>query len=248
MQFTWSDIFDNFGIKVVSATDKSRSAYVLNAAQLGAVEAAGLAPAAARPAPGFKLNLLFDAMPQVEASFYMSNRSSAAAREPEPRMGHAFISSWAEVGDEIVVGNIGRKLYAAKISSTVGQDLGPVLAKARGANRNTIIRKGKAARGKPKRTTRTVRDFVRDPYVVAAARIRAERCCEMPDCETRLFTQEDGTAFLEVHHIVLLSEGGVDELLNAAALCPMCHRELHHGKRRLTKRARLRAAILAKPF
>lgn len=82
--------------------------------------------------------------------------------------------------------------------------------------------------------TATIRDFIRDPYVVAAARIRAGQCCEMPACETRLFTQEDGTVFLEVHHIVPLSEGGVDELLNAAALCPMCHRELHHGKRRLT--------------
>lgn len=53
--------------------------------------------------------------------------------------------------------------------------------------------------------------------------------------------------FLEVHHVVPLADGGVDELGNAAALCPMCHRELHFGRDRLKKRGKLAATIAAKP-
>jgi 5-methylcytosine-specific restriction protein A len=35
--------------------------------------------------------------------------------------------------------------------------------------------------------------------------------------------------FLEVHHIIPLSEGGTDDLKNTAALCPNCHRAVHYA-------------------
>ncbi|MEE7094460.1 HNH endonuclease, partial [Escherichia coli O10] len=41
--------------------------------------------------------------------------------------------------------------------------------------------------------------------------------------------QEDGTPFLEVHHIEWLSKGGEDSVENAIALCPNCHRQAHYG-------------------
>jgi 5-methylcytosine-specific restriction endonuclease McrA len=68
----------------------------------------------------------------------------------------------------------------------------------------------------------------------------------MPQCSSQLFNRQDGRPYLEVHHVVPLSEGGDDTLENAAALCPSCHRELHYGKLRLQKRAILKSEISRK--
>ena len=37
----------------------------------------------------------------------------------------------------------------------------------------------------------------------------------------------DNLAILEVHHIVPLKDGGINELENLALLCPNCHAMLH---------------------
>lgn len=42
------------------------------------------------------------------------------------------------------------------------------------------------------------------------------------------FLDKYGNPFLEVHHIEFLSQGGKDELDNMVALCPNCHRKVHH--------------------
>jgi predicted HNH restriction endonuclease len=68
----------------------------------------------------------------------------------------------------------------------------------------------------------------------------------MPNCKSQLFYRDDNTPYLEVHHVMPLGEGGDDTLENAAALCPLCHRELHFGKLRLQKRAVLRREISRK--
>jgi predicted HNH restriction endonuclease len=173
----------------------------------------------------------------------MSERSDEADRTPEARMGQEFISAWANQGDVIVIGNIGKKLYAAKMREASPQEIGEVLAKAGRSKSQNIIAKALKAKGKPKRIVRKQTDFVRDPHVVAAALIRAGGKCEGPGCTSKLFKREDGSTFLEVHHVVPLSEDGFDELANAAALCPMCHRELHFGKSRLSKRVSLANAV-----
>ncbi|MBT7455033.1 MAG: HNH endonuclease [Gemmatimonadetes bacterium] len=54
----------------------------------------------------------------------------------------------------------------------------------------------------------------------------------MPDCGATPFRTDDGRPYLEVHHILPLSEGGEDGMLNVAALCPNCHRAQHHADRR----------------
>jgi 5-methylcytosine-specific restriction endonuclease McrA len=43
------------------------------------------------------------------------------------------------------------------------------------------------------------------------------------------FRGVDGQPFLEVHHVRRLSDGGTDTVFNTVALCPNCHRQLHHG-------------------
>ena len=51
-------------------------------------------------------------------------------------------------------------------------------------------------------------------------------CCKKPSP----FTKDNGDAYLEVHHLKQLADGGSDTTTNAIAICPNCHRELHFGK------------------
>ena len=57
---------------------------------------------------------------------------------------------------------------------------------------------------------------------------RAEGACE--GCETPApFLRPDGRPYLEPHHIRRLADGGPDHPRWVAALCPNCHRRIHHA-------------------
>jgi len=82
--------------------------------------------------------------------------------------------------------------------------------------------------------------FVRDPALRAKALQRAKGLCEY--CGALGFRMENGTVFLETHHVVPLFEGGIDAESNIAAICPNHHREAHHGMRA----TEIRQALLSK--
>ncbi|MDA8632146.1 HNH endonuclease [Verrucomicrobiales bacterium] len=81
---------------------------------------------------------------------------------------------------------------------------------------------------KPKKVNQSSESYERDASVVAFVENRANGICELC-CEPAPFNRLDGSPFLEVHHIVPLSEEGPDTVDNAAALCPNCHRACHYG-------------------
>ncbi|MCH9853563.1 MAG: HNH endonuclease [Alphaproteobacteria bacterium] len=71
----------------------------------------------------------------------------------------------------------------------------------------------------------------RDPKVSAYVKQRADGTCEC--CHHAApFQKLDGELFLEIHHMKPLAQGGSDTVANAIAICPNCHRELHHGAKR----------------
>lgn len=247
MAFEWSAIFDNFGTKRVTKTDKKKSAYVLNEAQRDALAVAGIFPSEGKTKKTVRIEILFDSeVPSLRASYYNSLRTGSG-RTPEARMGQGLIR-WAKIGDEIIIGTKGNRIIAVKAGTLpeTASDIGRTLA--RNGDRKKILKKARRAAGKPARKVRKVQDFVRNPYVVAAALLRSDGACEMPACTRRLFRRDDGSTFLEVHHITPLAEDGDDTIDNAAALCPACHRELHFGARRAKKRAVIAAHIAAKPL
>jgi len=247
MASDWSIIFDAFGSKRVSRTDKNKCAYVLNEAQKSALTAAGLTPSGVGPKRIIDVEILFDpSVSSIRASYYNSLRKGSG-RTPETRMGQGLIQ-WAEVGDEIIIGRNGNRILALKANALPAGvfDRGRGFAKA--GDRKRVFQKAKLASGKPAKKLRQVQDFVRDPWVVAAALLRANGMCEMPNCKHMLFRRDDGSPFLEVHHIQPLAENGDDSIDNAAALCPSCHRELHFGKKRSHMRAALRSHISVKPL
>ncbi|MDX1572894.1 MAG: HNH endonuclease signature motif containing protein [Methylophaga sp.] len=94
----------------------------------------------------------------------------------------------------------------------------------------------------PTKVQTTVTEFTRDPTVVAWVLAEAAGICE--GCgKVAPFSREDGSPFLEVHHVLRLADGGEDTTNNAVALCPNCHRELHYGVKKQDLASKIRRNI-----
>lgn len=89
---------------------------------------------------------------------------------------------------------------------------------------------------KPTSTTISSAAYIRDPSIKAWVLQQADGRCEFCECPAP-FLKEDGQPYLEVHHVTPLSEGGSDRVSNAVALCPNCHRRMHHSQKKLELRA-----------
>lgn len=89
----------------------------------------------------------------------------------------------------------------------------------------------------PERRAVSGQAFVRSPEVRARVLSRANGRCEW--CETPGFATSDGGIYLETHHIIPLSENGLDRVSNVVALCANHHREAHHGKNKAVMRETL---------
>lgn len=83
---------------------------------------------------------------------------------------------------------------------------------------------------KPKRASSSHTVYVRDPEVRAWVRNEAEGHCE--GCGEPAPFQKLDLPYLEVHHVKPLAEKGSDQITNAVALCPNCHRRCHHSSDR----------------
>ena len=77
---------------------------------------------------------------------------------------------------------------------------------------------------------RRSREYLRSPHVRAWTLRHARGRCELCGLLAP-FTNSEGMPYLEVHHIVSLANTGTDTVDNCVALCPNCHREVHHGQR-----------------
>ncbi|MEX5667075.1 HNH endonuclease signature motif containing protein [Pseudomonas neuropathica] len=90
---------------------------------------------------------------------------------------------------------------------------------------------------KPKKASSTRTVYVRDPEVRAWVRNEAEGHCE--GCGDPAPFQMHDLPFLEVHHVKPLADKGSDQVSNAVALCPNCHRRCHHSNDRVAFTASL---------
>ncbi|HAS8628763.1 TPA: hypothetical protein I7793_06235 [Vibrio vulnificus] len=98
---------------------------------------------------------------------------------------------------------------------------------------------------RPSTTNSPSSNFSRDPAVKAWVLHRANgvcECCHKP----APFMTTSGRPYLEVHHLIRLIDNGPDTPENCAALCPNCHRKLHHSPERDTLTGELREKVLEK--
>lgn len=86
--------------------------------------------------------------------------------------------------------------------------------------------------------------YARSLDVVSWALRRARGICELCECAGP-FIGASGHPFLEVHHVIPLSDGGPDVVQNVAALCPNCHRACHLAPDRLLLASQLKARLLS---
>lgn len=104
------------------------------------------------------------------------------------------------------------------------------LSKRVGALLNGEIHKPYGAL-KPNKISIQSKVYARSPAVVAYILQESKGSCEA--CfQSAPFISDAGKPFLEVHHIVPLSDGGPDIPENCVALCPNCHRAMHYALNR----------------
>jgi 5-methylcytosine-specific restriction endonuclease McrA len=72
--------------------------------------------------------------------------------------------------------------------------------------------------------------YLHDQKVRSTVLHRAAGRCEY--CGEEGFLKEDGSRYLETHHVIALAKDGADKLTNVIALCPNDHREAHFSGRR----------------
>jgi 5-methylcytosine-specific restriction protein A len=90
----------------------------------------------------------------------------------------------------------------------------------------------------PAQKSATVVVYKRDPRVVAWVKRAAAGVCECCGAAAPFKTMKN-RPFLEVHHLRQLADGGPDVVENAVAICPNCHRALHHAVDRDARKADL---------
>lgn len=78
---------------------------------------------------------------------------------------------------------------------------------------------GKEAKKKLYVRSKAVKD-----YVLLRSRGECESCHEPAP-----FKRVDGSPYLEPHHTTRVSDGGLDHPRFVGAICPTCHRDIHHG-------------------
>ncbi len=114
-------------------------------------------------------------------------------------------------------GNFANQLFEAEVAKSLRD------------SRDSRLKRLSQAEKTPRTITVQTTAFVRNPDVVAEVLIRAKGHCEQCKNSAPFLRATDGTPYLEVHHVVQLSQGGEDSVSNAIALCPNCHRKAHFG-------------------
>ena len=131
---------------------------------------------------------------------------------------------WSEVND------IGDLLsFPSQTQDRMAVELAAEVAKAASLSTSDLQRLASKAPKLPERIQIVSLGFRRSAHVIEAVRRRADGMCEQCGRAAPFTRRSDGSPFLEVHHRTPLSQGGEDTIANAAALCPNCHREAHHG-------------------
>lgn len=97
--------------------------------------------------------------------------------------------------------------------------------------------------GRPRKGEAQDREYyMRSALIRAYALHVANGVCEL--CRMPApFALLNGSPFLEVHHLHRLADGGPDLPENVAALCPNCHRAVHHAAERATLTETLAAFV-----
>lgn len=129
--------------------------------------------------------------------------------------------------------------WTAKPDETESLPMPPSLSEAR---RAAIEAAGASAEIEPGSAVRRL--YRRSEQVRLYVLMRADGICE--SCRKPApFRRKDGSPYLEPHHVNRLSDGGLDHPRYVGAICPACHREIHHGEHGKSKNEELMIYVQA---
>ncbi|HPJ13220.1 MAG TPA: HNH endonuclease [Caldisericia bacterium] len=119
-----------------------------------------------------------------------------------------------------------RKVYMFRLSLLKNKPIQQIENTIKSLNLSELKKLANKKSGETTTTTTTTTVYKRSHWIVEYTKKRANGSCEL--CGERApFDDKKGEPFLEVHHIDWLSQGGRDNIENAVALCPNCHRKMH---------------------
>jgi 5-methylcytosine-specific restriction endonuclease McrA len=165
------------------------------------------------PQPNFSVQSLVESQYLDKPAFL---RRAVSNDEPELFVKQLSLHYGVLIAD--IAGAVdGFKILASRVEQS--------LLKSAETRRQRLI----TATKKPKKRTIKVTGYYRNSDVVAEVLRRADGSCEGCEELAPFTRRKDLTPYLEVHHKIMLSQGGEDSVENAVALCPNCHRERHFG-------------------
>jgi hypothetical protein len=237
-----------FAIKTVAKNDIAKGAYYITADQYAVLSRAGISPVSSDQKREIPIRVV-GTNTILPTSYYNALRATPG-RAPEARMGRGLVN-WLAAGDELLLATDGTTVFAQKLHAHDKIALPPEqLATAvervyQQLDPKRLLARAKQASGRPATAPVTVSQFVRDPAVKALTIQRCGGKCEVPGCGWIGFKKDDGTLYIQVHHVKPLGDGGDDTILNTIGICPNCHALAHYGPGRAAFAARLLKVVAA---
>ena len=225
--------FINYAIKTVSATDVNKSAYVPNMQQKEIFKYFDINPMDRRQ--DIQIRELFTN--KVLTISYYATLREGANRPPEPRMGLHDLISYLSVGDKILFAHDQQTIFIYNLSKTTNYELEDNIYSQ--IDIYTLQDRARNINPRPQQVQQIVNTYPRNNTLKNYIKRRSSYSCEMPNCNYQGFHKDNREQYIEVHHIIPLSEGGEDSIWNTVALCPNCHRALHYANNREELRQRL---------
>ena len=115
--------------------------------------------------------------------------------------------------------------YLASVEE-IQQDEAKTINHLRSLPLKTLQNLAKSHTSKPQKKQASVGTYTRNPYIAQYAKVRANGFCQLCG-NSASFICDNGDPYLESHHVIWLSKGGMDSVDNTVALCPNCHRKMH---------------------
>ena len=219
-----NNIFGTYAIKEISKTDVEKGAYLPNKQQRDILTSIGIQPIHDNL---IKLKELFSNN-ILTVSYYPSERKGSG-RSPEIRMGRDIIP-YISRGDEILFTRDNHNIYIYNLSRATNYELEDNIYSQ--IDIDTLENKARNINPRPLQVQQIVNTYPRNNILKNYVKRRSSYSCEMPNCNYQGFYKDNREQYIEVHHIIPLSEGGEDSIWNTVALCPNCHRALHYANNR----------------
>jgi 5-methylcytosine-specific restriction endonuclease McrA len=215
--------FDSYGIKTVSKTDVEKSAYVPNLKQKKIFEYFNINPMDRRQ--DIQIKELFSN--RILTISYYATLRVGANRAPEPRMGLQDLISYLSVGDEILFTHDHQNIFIYNLSRSTDSEIEENIYSQ--IDINLLRNRASNINPHPNQVMQTIITYPRSNTLKNYVKRRSNCSCEMPNCNYIGFYKNNGEAYIEVHHVIPLAEGGEDSIDNTVALCPNCHRAIHYA-------------------